>query len=206
MVSPIRQWDCLRRFLASSSLCLGLWALHGGRRVTVRRMNGETLRLLLRPIADDDLDAFVEFVSDPEATRLTHVPVPIADLEEAAGVLQRWATLYDDPIGMYSVRVAETGETAGFAGFSRREMPWGDEVELGWLLRPACWSRGYATEAARFLRPLVPGRVISLIRVENIASANVARKLGMRIERDVDFRGFETHVWVAADGSSHAPE
>jgi RimJ/RimL family protein N-acetyltransferase len=37
-----------------------------------------------------------------------------------------------------------------------------------------------------------------MIRVENEASANVARKLGMTIERHVDdYHGFETHVWAS---------
>jgi hypothetical protein len=41
-----------------------------------------------------------------------------------------------------------------------------------------------------------------MIRVENDASANVARKLGMNIEREVDYHGFKTRVWVsqAAEG------
>jgi RimJ/RimL family protein N-acetyltransferase len=65
-------------------------------------------------------------------------------------------------------------------------MPWGDEIELGWLLRRPFWGRGIATEAAQALRPLVPGRVVSLIRVGNDASANVARKLGMTVERELD--------------------
>ena len=91
----------------------------------------------------------------------------------------------------------ESGETVGFVGFVRRELDWGDEIELGWLIRRAHWGRGYATEAARSLRPLVPGRIVSMIRVENEASANVARKLGMSIERELDYYGFRTYVWVS---------
>ena len=57
------------------------------------------------------------------------------------------------------------------------------------------WGNGYATEAARALRSLVPDRFVSMIRVENEASANVARKLGMT-EREVDYHGFQTQVWA----------
>ncbi|MHB8470325.1 MAG: hypothetical protein ACYDCH_11310 [Gaiellaceae bacterium] len=46
--------------------------------------------------------------------------------------------------------------------------------------------------------PLAGGRVVSLIRVENHASAKVARKLGMERERVIEYLGFETGVWVAA--------
>jgi RimJ/RimL family protein N-acetyltransferase len=62
---------------------------------------------------------------------------------------------------------------------------------------PAFHGKGYATEAATAVRPIAPGRVISLIRLENAPSINVARKLGMRLERDIDFAGFATHVYVS---------
>jgi RimJ/RimL family protein N-acetyltransferase len=98
---------------------------------------------------------------------------------------------------MYAVDLLDTAETAGFVGFSPRELDWGDELELGWLLLPRFHGRGYATEAARTIRSLVPERVISLIRVENSASINVARKLGMRLDRDIQFVGFATHLFVS---------
>jgi RimJ/RimL family protein N-acetyltransferase len=43
----------------------------------------------------------------------------------------------------------------------------------------------------------VPGQVVSFIRVENAASINVARKLGMRLDRDIQYVGFATHVFVS---------
>ena len=58
------------------------------------------------------------------------------------------------------------------------------------------WGNGYATEAARALRSLVPDRFVSMIRVENEASANVAWKLGMSVEREVEYHGFRTQVWA----------
>jgi ribosomal-protein-alanine N-acetyltransferase len=112
--------------------------------------------------------------------------------------LRRWVAVADGDVGMHALRDRATGETVGFVGFVRRELDWGDEIELGWLIRRRFWGRGYATEAARALRPLVPGRIVSMIRVENDASANVARKLGMSIEREVDYYGYRTHVWVSA--------
>jgi len=84
----------------------------------------------------------------------------------------------------------------GFVGFVPRDHPWGQELELGWLIRRQFWGNGYATEAARALKPLVPGRFVSMIRVENVASANVARKLEMSVEREVDYHGFRTQVWA----------
>ena len=36
----------------------------------------ETRRLLLRPLSEGDLEAWADFLGDPEATRLLHTPDP----------------------------------------------------------------------------------------------------------------------------------
>jgi RimJ/RimL family protein N-acetyltransferase len=156
----------------------------------------ETDRLALRPLSSDDLDAWADFLGDAGATRLTHLPGPV-DRELAAKLLARWIAKAEGPVAMYAAVVRESGETAGFVGYVPRQLDWGDELELGWLLRRAFHGLGYATEAARALRPLVPGRVISLIRVENEPSKNVARKLGMEVEREVEVAGYATDVFVS---------
>jgi RimJ/RimL family protein N-acetyltransferase len=167
-------------------------------------MRLETERLVLQPLSENDLEPWAEVMADAEARRLLHTPEPVADGERVTAGLRRWVSLFREPVGMYTATVAATGEAAGFVGFVPRELPWGDEIELGWLLLRRAWGRGYTTEAARALRPLVPGRVISLIRVEHDASANVARKLGMSIEGEIELLGFETNVWVS-ERTSAAP-
>jgi RimJ/RimL family protein N-acetyltransferase len=159
-------------------------------------MGLRTERLDLRPLSEDDIDAWSDFLGDQEATRLLHTPEPVQDRERALAGLRRWVELADGPIGTYSLRLRNTCETVGFSGFIPRDHPWGQELELGWLIRRQFWGNGYATEAARALKPLVSGRFVSMIRVENEASANVARKLGMTVEREVDYHGFRTQVWT----------
>lgn len=160
------------------------------------RVGLRTDRLQLRLLSEDDLDAWADFLGDPEATRLLHTPEPVPERGRALSSLRRWIELADGPIGMYSLTLRDGGEIVGFVGFAARDHPWGHELELGWLLRRPFWGNGYATEAARALKPLVPGRFVSMIRVENVASANVARKLGMTVEREVDYHGFRTQVWT----------
>ena len=159
-------------------------------------MGLQTERLDLRLLSEDDIEAWADFLGDPEATRLLHTPDPVQDRERALAGLRRWVELADDPIGSYAVSLRDTGETVGFVGFIPRDHPWGQELELGWLIRRQFWGNGYATEAARALKPLVPGRFVSMIRVENEASANVARKLGMTVEREVEYHGYQTQVWT----------
>jgi RimJ/RimL family protein N-acetyltransferase len=159
-------------------------------------MGLQTERLDLRHLSEDDIEPWADFLGDPEATRLLHTPEPVEDRERALAGLRRWVELAEGPIGMYSLAVRDSGESVGFVGFVPRDHPWGQELELGWLIRRQFWGKGYATEAARALKPLVHGRLVSMIRVENEASANVARKLGMTVEREVDYHGFRTHVWT----------
>ena len=88
----------------------------------------------------------------------------------------------------------------------RHRLPRTERCTSSTCTRPRSRSRsdrnGPAHASPPLLRPLVPGRIVSMIRVENDASANVARKLGMNIEREVDYHGFKTRVWVsqAAEG------
>jgi len=65
----------------------------------------------------------------------------------------------------------------------------------------ALWNRGLATEAAMACRDhcfdLGLDRVISLIRPENLPSRRVAEKIGMIIEREVDWHGYRHLVYAA---------
>lgn len=60
-----------------------------------------------------------------------------------------------------------------------------DETEVGWVLRPDAWGRGFATEAGRaclewgFTHLDLP-YLTAMIRPENHPSIRVAERLGMR--------------------------
>src|SRR6516165_4035960 len=63
------------------------------------------------------------------------------------------------------------------------------------------WNRALISEAARAVRDhgftvLKLPRVISLIHPENIPSRRVAEKNGMKVEREITFRGFPTLVYA----------
>ena len=153
----------------------------------------ETARLRLEPLSRMHLAPWTRFMMDGEARAGLHTPDPATSEEQAAAGLDSFVKAAT----MYAVVVRESGEVAGFAGFVPRQMEWGNEVELGWMLLPNYRGHGYATEAALALRPLEGDRVISLIRTDNPASQAVAQRLGAKRERLIDYWGYETGVWVS---------
>ena len=98
--------------------------------------------------------------------------------------------------------VVRRGDDAliGYCGFFHHaEVP--AEVEIGYRLHPDYWNRGLITEAARAVRDhgfadLKLPHVISLIHPENIPSRRVAEKNGMKVEKEIMFRGFPTLLYA----------
>ena len=85
--------------------------------------------------------------------------------------------------GMFSVVEKSTGRWVGRLG------PWMPEgwpgTEVGWAIVRECWGRGYATEGAAAAMEFAFDRlgwtdVIHAIDPDNVASQQVARKLGSR--------------------------
>ena len=151
-------------------------------------------RLSYRPISLDDLDPYAEFLADAECTRYLLVPEPHSR-EVSQSLLERSVAAHDGTIGMYTL--SDGDELIGWAGFQRRELTGAPEVELGWLIRKQHWGKGYASEAARRLRPLGPERVVHLIHPENAASIAVAAKLGAVHETDTEIRGGPVSVYAS---------
>jgi RimJ/RimL family protein N-acetyltransferase len=162
----------------------------------------ETERLLLRAPVADDAEALAPMYGDAEVMRYVGDGRPLTRAETARSVkrmIQRWEA---DGFGLFTTVRKEDGAVIGRVGLlvwnadtweptTRAESENGrTEVEVGYTLGRDYWGHGYATEAAGAvrdyaLRELGADRLIALIIHGNTASENVARKLGLRYERDV---------------------
>lgn len=80
-----------------------------------------------------------------------------------------------------------SGQVIGFTGAQPWERDWGPtgEIEIGWRLSREHWGRGYATAAARETLERVGAAgvqdVVAMVDVRNTRSAEVTRRLGMRL-------------------------
>jgi RimJ/RimL family protein N-acetyltransferase len=160
----------------------------------------ETDRLLLREFVEEDAQAFFKLNTDPQVIRF--VPdKPLLSVEQARQIL------LDHPIADYrnhgfgrgACILKSTGEQIGFAGLKYLEEL--GEVDVAYRLLPTHWGQGFATEAAlasvRFgFAQLRLEQIIGLVMPENIASARVLEKTGLRYVEKVTFWGHQFSKYV----------
>jgi RimJ/RimL family protein N-acetyltransferase len=144
----------------------------------------ETERLILRkPITEDMTRIYEAYARDAEVTRyLTWRPHrSLADAEEPlARQLAAWET---GKYFSYVITLKDGGELAGM--ISVRPDEW--RVDLGYVLGRKWWGHGYMTEAVRavidyLMKEPEVFRVWAVCDVENLGSARVLEKAGMRRE------------------------
>ncbi|QES46730.1 GNAT family N-acetyltransferase [Streptomyces venezuelae] len=162
-----------------------------------------TPRLLLRPWQEDDLLPMAEINADPAVMQWIG-DGSVLDLEQTSDALERWEEEWDDEgFGLFAVELLGSGELIGFTGLSvphflPEVLP---AVEAGWRLGRQFWGQGYASEAAQAvlewgLQDRGLEHVISISRVGNKASENVAHKLGMTLERETTHPEYGTPLNV----------
>jgi [ribosomal protein S5]-alanine N-acetyltransferase len=158
-----------------------------------------TPRLILREQTLEDTDALAAVICD----RKTMSFYPNAfTRDDARGWIERNMSSYDERgFGLWAMDLTTTGEFIGQCGLTLQMVEGEPHVEAGWHVHRSHWRKGYASEAGSAaldvaFHRLGLERVISLILKENVPSAGVARKLGMRIEREVVYKDLLHDLWV----------
>ena len=159
----------------------------------------ETSRLILRYFTPDDLAPLAAMHLDVEVTRFIG---GVKTLEQTRERLEQWLAEYERyGFSKWAVVLRGSEELIGRCGLSPEQIDGVDEWELGWTFARAYWGKGYATEAAEAameysFRVLGHRRLISLIRLGNVASARVAEKIRMNYERRVQWNGMPAHMYA----------
>jgi RimJ/RimL family protein N-acetyltransferase len=161
----------------------------------------ETARLILRRWREADIEPNTAMLADPATAQfITSDGKAVTDAfvgwRNAAIMAGHWAL---HGFGMFVFEEKQTGRFAGRVG------PWSPAgwpgFEVGWGIASGFRGKGYAVEAARasidwvFARFEIE-RIVHTIRPENVASQNVARRLGATIEGEVELFGHVTDLWV----------
>lgn len=143
----------------------------------------ETKRLQLRPLYSSDLDNLFKIFGDPET--MNFYP-STKSIEETEQWINRSQNLYEtEKIGFFALEHKENRKFIGECGLIPQKIESCDEMELGYHINKSYWRMGYASEAAVACRDyafkvLGLKSIISLVRPENIPSARVAEKTGMK--------------------------
>jgi RimJ/RimL family protein N-acetyltransferase len=166
-----------------------------------------TSRLALREFVLEDWPAVLTYQSEPAYLRYNPWTERTAD--DVQAFVQRFIDWQrEEPRYRYQLAVTlpETGELIGNCGL-RLEHPGALEGDIGYELASQHWGNGYATEAARSMltlgfEELRLHRIWAGCIAENVGSAHVLEKIGMRREgqhRDKEWfkgRWWDTYTYA----------
>lgn len=146
-----------------------------------------TRRLLLRELRQADLPAVSRLLQNETAMYAYKHAFTDADVQAWLDRQRRRYAAHG--FGLWAVVLRETGAVIGQAGLTYQPYLDTQVLEVGYLLEPAYWRRGYATEAARACRDYAFGslgedKVSSIIKSDNAPSIRVAERLGMTREAE----------------------
>jgi ribosomal-protein-alanine N-acetyltransferase len=149
----------------------------------------ETPRLILREMRSEDATELLAVFADPRVMESFGAP-PFDAPRMDAWVRRNLGHQRAHGYGLFAVIHKEDRVLIGDCGLEQMDVG----AELGYDLRSDYWGRGLATEAACAVRDLGFGdlhleRLVSLIRVGNLASRRVAEKVGMSLAEQVERSG-----------------
>ena len=154
-----------------------------------------TERLLLRRFAQGDFDDFFSYVSRPDVARYTSFE-PRTREEAQTELAKRLADPPMDEPGQFISRALTSGPGHRIMGevmLFQRDVK-ARQGEIGYMLHPDFYGRGFALEAARVMlgqgfEALGWHRIYARLSDANTPSVRLLEKLGMR--REAHFREHE---------------
>lgn len=150
-------------------------------------MDITTARLVLREIEPGDWPAVLAYQRDERYLR--YYAWTERTESQVRDFVQMLVNLrFEQPRRKFQLAITlpQDGTLIGNCGIRRKqENEW--EADIGYELNPEYWGRGYATEAAQAVvafgfNDLGLHRVSSWCIADNLASAHVLEKVGMRME------------------------
>lgn len=168
----------------------------------------ETPRLLLREFTADDAALIYELNTSPGILQYVH-EASLENVEQAKEVLINIILpQYKDKLGRWAIHTKSNNEFIGWCGLKR--LPETKDIDLGYRFKPAYWGMGYATEAAQHclsygLNELNLKEIFGKAHVDNIASQNVLKKIGMQYLGEITEDDTQVRVYVAAKKNENLP-
>ena len=132
----------------------------------------QSSRIALRKICQDDAEFMIKLARDPETAR--YIPGLIADRKE----MTDWINSLGDNSHEYIITLKDDGSPIGECGLTLL----GDSAEIGIMLLPDYWNKGYGTETVYALKDkageLGVRELTAITDAENAALIHILSKLG----------------------------
>ena len=145
----------------------------------------ETPRLVLRRFTIKDSSLILQLNSDPEVVKYVHEP--LLESEEQAKNIITTIILpqYQNNLGRWAMHTKGNSEFIGWCGL--KYLPKKNEIDLGYRLKQIFWGKGFATEAALHtldhgFKKLNLNIITGKTHVDNVASINILKKIGMKFK------------------------
>jgi RimJ/RimL family protein N-acetyltransferase len=153
---------------------------------------GVTRRLLLRAPQLEDVGTLVALWLDLQVTAWLGGPRQSKMVEDhfREYAADPAAFVARDREWWWVIVEKSTNEIAGLSSLIEKDVDGVTETDLGYYLLPSFWGHGYAAEASRLVADfafadLEKSSLVALIDLHNAASAAVAIRLGMFLEKEV---------------------
>ena len=152
-------------------------------------MKLETARLLLKPPAEEDVDAITAVASDWRVAEMTLGPHPYGADDARAWIQRAGSNWQEHGMGGFAVFTRQGLAFIGGIGIRPTTIP--GHASTGYWFCPSIWGRGFATEALReIIRFGFEEKKLQRIEAEHLlinpSSGRVMEKAGMDHATQVD--------------------
>ncbi len=161
----------------------------------------ESERLSYRKVDDSYFPEWMEFCSDYESLKYIGINQELSPQEKCQIWFDRVYNRYENNLGgMNALILKQNNQFVGQCGLLIQTIDEIQEVEVGYSLMPNHRNQGYAIEAAKKCRDFafennLAESLISTIHMDNVCSAKVAVKNGMKLEKKTLFRGLPVQIF-----------
>jgi len=165
-------------------------------------LNGvETDRLKIRSLELSDIPIWEIFFENNPSLPFLGLDLSLDNKQQSKAWIKRQLERYATNLyGHHALILKETNEFVGQCGLLAQTVDGIKEIEIGYHVLPKYWGNGFATESAIQFRDYafkkkISDSLISVIDIRNIASQNVAKKLGMLKDKQTKLFGLDVFIY-----------
>lgn len=150
-------------------------------------------RLTYRPILKSDFESWLPLFDKEEVAIFIGLDQDLSKRALCEKWFEKVFERYDKELGgMNALIEKETGTLVGQCGLLIQDIEGQQMLEVGYSILPKYWGKGYATEAAQTHRNHafdhhLAEELVSVVHVDNVKSAKVAKNNGMSIAKSMTY-------------------